>query len=169
MKKSVSLLIFGLFILFLSGNAQAQELEDYLLGEEQQLQIVVYILGAVDKPGEYRVSDNMDVVELISKASGTTDFSNLGKVSITRHRSTYLAASGENTGLQKSEDGKEIIYFNVSDYLKKVNGPPPPKVMAGDVVYVPTNKWKTWRTVAAVLRDLSIVASTYFLYLRTTQ
>ncbi len=157
MKKVVNLFIFSVFILFLSGSAQGQELEDYLLGEEQQLQIVVYILGAVAKPGEYRVSDHMDVVELISKASGTTDFSNMGKVSITRHKSTYLAGSGENSGMQKTEGDKEIIYFDVNNYLKKIDGPPPPKVMAGDVIFVPTNKWKTWRTVAAILWS-SIVA-----------
>ena len=93
MKKITKL--FGVcFLLFLfSGNAFGQELEDYLLGEEQQLQIVVYILGAIDKPGEYRVSDNTDVVELIAKASGTTDFSNRSKVSITRHNSSLLATN----------------------------------------------------------------------------
>ena len=169
MKRLLKLIVSSIVLLMFSSNVFGQDLEDYLLGEEQQLQIVVYIMGAVSNPGQYTVSDNMDVVELISKANGTTDFSNLGKVSITRHKTSPLASNDGNSSLNPTEIEKEIITFDVTDYLRTERGPAPPKLQAGDVVYVPTNKWKTWRTVAAVLRDLSIVASTYFLYLRATK
>jgi protein involved in polysaccharide export with SLBB domain len=168
MKKLINVFILVAAFFVCRGNVFGQQLDDYLLGEEQHLQIVVYIIGEVSKPGEYRVSDNTDLVELISIASGTTEFSNIGSVSITRQKSAYLAASEANSSAGSADVDKEIIHFNVGRYLKSKTGPQPPRLQAGDVVYVPTNKWKTWRTVAAVLRDLSIVASTYFLYLRAT-
>lgn len=146
----------------MNGNIFAQD--HYLLGEEEQLQIVVYVLGEVSKPGEYRVADNTNLVELLSKAGGETQFTNLGSVVITRVISPAGDKFAESEPPQNID--KEIIYFNVSKYLKTKNGPPPPTLKPGDVVYVSKNKWYTWRTVAAVLRDLAIVASTYFLYLR---
>lgn len=166
MKQSILRLVIGFvyYGLLATGGIFAQD--QYLLGEEQQLEIVVYVMGEVSKPGEYRVSDNTNLVELLSKAGGETDFSNLGSVLITRPKTPSALRTTGNEPPQNVE--KEIINFNVSDYLKKKNGPPPSMLQPGDVVYVSRNKWHKWRTVAAVMRDLAIVASTYFLYLRAT-
>lgn len=147
----------------MNGSIFAQD--RYLLGEEEQLQIVVFVLGEVSKPGEYQVADNTNVVELLSKAGGETDYTNLGSVVITRVISPAADKFSKKEPPQNVD--KEIIQFNVSKYLKDKSGPPPPILKPGDIVYVSKNKWYTWRTVAAVLRDLAIVASTYFLYLRT--
>jgi hypothetical protein len=111
------------------------------------------------------VGDNTDLVELLSKAGGETEFTNLGSVVITRVKTPKEDKFSEKEP-PKNVD-KEIIEFNVSKYLKDKSGPPPPTLKPGDIIYVSKNKWYTWRTVAAVLRDLAIVASTYFLYLRT--
>jgi protein involved in polysaccharide export with SLBB domain len=162
MKSPKVLFLFLVSILIMNGSIFAQD--RYLLGEEEQLQIVVFILGEVSKPGEYRVADNTNVVELLSKAGGETQFTNLGSVIITRVKSPSGDKFPESTPPQNVD--KEIIQFNVSKYLKNKSGPPPPILKPGDVVYVSKNKWYTWRTVAAVLRDLAVVASAYFLYLR---
>lgn len=154
--------LFFVFSLLLSISGFGQE--KYILGEEQQLQIMVYVLGEVDKPGEYLVSDNTNLVELLSKAGGQTEFTNLGSVRITRLKTPLAVRSMGTESLENVE--KEIINFDVSEYLKTKNGPPPPVLKPGDVVFVNKNKWHTWRTVAAVLRDLAIVASTYILYVR---
>lgn len=156
---------FVFYGLLASGAIFAQD--QYLLGEEQQLQIVVYVMGEVAKPGEYRVSDNTNLVELLSKAGGETDFSNLGAVLITRPKTPAALRTPGNEAPQIIE--KEIIKYNVGDYLKKKTGPPPPVLKPGDVIYVSRNKWHKWRTIAAVMRDVAIVASTYFLYLRATK
>lgn len=166
MKESILRLVLGFvgYGLLATGGMFAQD--QYLLGEEQQLQIVVYVMGEVSKPGEYRVSDNTNLVELLSKAGGETEFSNLGAVLITRPKTPMDSRIAENEPRQNIE--KEIIRFNVGNYLKKKNGPPPPMLKPGDVIYVSRNKWHKWRTMAAIVRDLAIVASTYFLYLRAT-
>ena len=155
--------ILILFCLLLNVSVLSQE--RYLLGEEQQLQIVVYVLGEVGKPGEYIVSDKTDVLELLSRAGGETEFSNLHSVIITRNKTPFKSNMENATPPKEIE--KEIIKFDVSKYLKTKNSPPAPLLKPGDVVYVTRNKWHTWKTVAAVLRDVAIVASTYFLYVRT--
>lgn len=166
MKESILRLVIGFVFygLLTSGGIFAQD--QYLLGEEQQLQIVVHVMGEVARPGEYRVSDSTNLVELLSKAGGETDFSNLGSVLITRVKTPSALRGTGNEPIQMIE--KEILKYNVSEYLKKKTGPPPPVLKPGDVIYVSRNKWHKWRTIAAVMRDLAIVASTYFLYLRAT-
>ena len=49
--------------------AQSQG-KGYLIPQEQGLEMLVHILGEVQKPGEYRVPDHTDVLELIAKAGG---------------------------------------------------------------------------------------------------
>ncbi|MDX1373302.1 MAG: SLBB domain-containing protein [Nitrososphaeraceae archaeon] len=164
MERRMVLLMLLFFVFSLLLNISVFSQEKYILGEEQQLQIMVYVLGEVDKPGEYLVPDKTNLVELLSKAGGQTEFTNLGSVRITRLKTPLAIKSMENDTIEHVE--KEIIRFNVSEYLKTKNGPPPPVLKPGDVIYVNKNKWYTWRTVAAVLRDLAIVASTYILYVR---
>ncbi len=163
MKKMV--LLSEMMLLFVlanfSGQLVAQETGDYLLGEEEKLQMVVYILGEVQKPGEYRVSDNTNVIELISKAGGTTEFSNLGKVRIRRELVMY----DENSPRKKIK--KEFLKFDAKGYLEKQGTPDPPILKPGDIVYVGKNSWSSWRKVATVVRDVSVVASAVFLYFRT--
>jgi len=161
MKKFVLLsgltLFFGLF----TGQLLAQDTGEYLLGEEEKLQIVVYILGEVHDPGEYRVSDNTNVVELISKAGGTTDFANLGKVRIRREFVKYDPNS------PRKVVQKEFLKFDAKKYLENQGSPDPPVLKPGDIVYVGRNNWSKWRKVAAVVRDVSVVATAVFLYFRT--
>src|SRR5574337_1129678 len=63
--------------------AGAQERDRYILGEQKQLEILVHILGQVQKPGEYRVPDGTNVLELLSKAGGPTEYSDLSEVVLT--------------------------------------------------------------------------------------
>ena len=44
-----------------------------------------------------------------------------------------------------------------------------PVLQPGDVVFVPKNSWHKWKDVSAVIRDVSVVASAYFLYVRATR
>ena len=143
---------------FVTSAAEAQR-GDYILGDERRLEIVVHVLGEVTRPGELRVSDNTNVLEALSKAGGGTEFANLSAVTITRL----------SQGTQAGHGREQIIHVNIKDYLNKGGSEPLPVLAPGDVVSVPRNNFSRWKTTASIIRDLSIVASTYFLYLRTVR
>jgi len=74
----------GLFVtILLVGQLHAQEKEKYLFGTEQQLEMIVHVFGEVRKPGEYRVPNDTNILELISKAGGPTQYSKLRKTRLT--------------------------------------------------------------------------------------
>jgi polysaccharide export outer membrane protein len=140
-------------VALLPGVAFGQGQDDYLVGLDKRLEIRVHILGEVASPGEYRVPDNTTVLELVSKAGGPTEFANAGDVSIKRER-----ADGT---------GSHIVNVDIKAYLTEEDAAPPPVLRPGDVVTVPRNNMHRWRTAFTMIRDLSVVASAYFLYLRT--
>ncbi len=159
-------LSFFIFLFIFGSFLYGQENEKYILGtpDESLLQIKVHVLGELRKPGEYIVSDKTDIVEIISKAGGVTEFSNLGKVLITR----YTMPEGYQND-PTSKPRKEIIEYNVNEFLKDANSPRPPVLKPGDIIFVPRNGWSKWRSVATVVRDISVVISAYLLYRRTLQ
>lgn len=146
-------------------------------------QIVVHIWGEVKNPGEYKVPDGTDVLGIISKAGGPTDFSRLSKVKLTRTLQDQLAlnneknhakngaghstASMDNVSLQYRQ---RIVEIDISKYLKQNQKTPPlPVLKTGDIVFIPKNKWFTWKTVASVIRDVAIVANAYYWFQRSNQ
>ena len=62
-----------------------------------------------------------------------------------------------------------LIQVNIENFLRKGGQEPLPVLEPGDVISVPRNNLSRWKTTASIIRDLSIVATTYFLYLRTTR
>ncbi len=153
----------------LPGGARAQQRDDYLLGEERRLEMVVHVLGEVARPGEYRVSDDTNVLELLSKAGGGTPLSQMSEVTITRMTSEpeNLASAGESA-ISGEVKTQRVFQVNVDDILKGKSAEIP-NLRPGDIVMVPRNSMSTWRTTAAVLRDISIVFTTYLLAVRTYQ
>ena len=101
-----------------------------------------------------------------SEAGGPTPFSNLSAVTITHVESERFANGQNGANLLQ---GKRIIRYNVNKYLKAESALAPPILRPGDVVLVPSNKWRNWRQAATIFRDIAVVASAYFLYLRATQ
>jgi len=148
----------------LAGAAPAQDRQGYTLGEGQRLMIVVHVLGEVKSPGPYSVEDNTTVMELVSRAGGPTEFASLGSVRLTRveHRPIEVAA----TAADVADDSTHVIRVDLDAYLNGKNRAPLPILGPGDIVTVPRNGWFHWRRIAGIARDLSVVASAYFLYLR---
>lgn len=175
MNKLIVFFVYFIFSITFVGRVSGQEKEKYILGGEQKLKMVVHIWGAVKSPGEYQVSDDTNVLELISKAGGPTEFSKLSSVRLTRiepqlyfkNNGSYNEKNGSNNS--KFRVGKRIIKINIDNYLKKENASSPPVLQPGDVIYIPRNNWFRWRNVVAVARDLSVIASVYFIYLRATR
>ena len=153
-------IVMPLFAFPFSAQAQtAGGRDSYLLGEEKRLQIVVHIIGEVQDPGEYIVSDDTDVLELVAKAGGATEFGNLGGVRLKRRSSIATA------GLSADPVGS-VLEVDLNRYLENENAPDPPVLQPGDVVTVPRNRWRGWRTAFTMIRDVSVVVSTYLLYRR---
>jgi hypothetical protein len=139
---------------------RAQEAEPYTRGDRKRLLIMVHVLGEVRNPGEYSVPDDTDLLGLIAKAGGSTEFGDLGQIRVT-HRPQTQQFGGTNGSPPST--GSELI--DLDAYLRG-NAAPPPVLQPGDVVMVSRNSWASWRTVAAVFRDLAVVASAVFLGMR---
>jgi hypothetical protein len=120
----------------------------YLSGREQRFGMKVHIWGEVQKPGLYEVPDDTDLIELISKSGGPTEYANLRNVSISRtnHR------------------GRELEKINVLEALKENNrGVSAPLLKPGDTVMVSRNKTYAWRTMIRTFSEISLIVSTYIL------
>jgi protein involved in polysaccharide export with SLBB domain len=164
--KRCFLILLVLAVVFgCSGNAVSQETRKYLAGEQNSVEMIVHIIGQVQKPGHYRVADSTNLIELLSEAGGPTEYSNLGNVTIAHVQlQSNLPADGQNVATHNMR--KRISKYDINKYLKEDYVLPPPTLEPGDLVLVPKNRWSTWRNTATILRDVSVVASAYFLYLR---
>lgn len=174
LEKWLPFLLVLFIVLGISGSALTQdtltqEKGKYLLGEDNRLEMVVHIIGEVKRPGTYRVPDNTNLIELLSEAGGPTEFSNLSSVTVTHVEAGWPANGQNGADGQNHQKGNRIINYNINKYLKEEDMVAPPMLRPSDVVFVPKNRWRTWRQVATIIRDLSVVASAYFLYLRATQ
>jgi protein involved in polysaccharide export with SLBB domain len=153
----------ALLCLVLSGqilySQDAARPADYVLGKEEKLEMDVHIWGEVKSPGEYRVSYNTNMVELISKAGGPTGFANLKSVRLAR-----VIAADSAGGFGKT---KRIVEYNLSRYLhNEKEQTQAPVLRPGDVVVVAQNRWYKWREIVRVAQEAAIIASVYVWYLR---
>ncbi|MFQ5823647.1 MAG: polysaccharide biosynthesis/export family protein [bacterium] len=165
--KRSKIFVILLLPVLLIGQVIGQEKEKYILGEDRKLEIVVHIIGEVRRPGEYIVLDNTNLIELLSKAGGPTEFSNLSSVTITRI--DHELFTNNHNGTTRLKKGNRNINYNINDYLKSKNAIPPPKLKPGDIVLIPRNSWHKWRYTFRIIRDLSVIASVYLLYLRASR
>jgi len=136
--------------------ARAQVGDRYILGQEKKLEMMVHIIGEVKAPGEYQVVDGTSVLELLSKAGGPTEYSKLSGIILTH----AVAPAGPNP---------RVVYVDLDQYLHSPQAVQIPGLQPGDVVTVPRNRKYRWKFVAGILRDLSVVASAYFLGVRAFQ
>ena len=62
-----------------------------------------------------------------------------------------------------------VVDVNLEDAWKKKKNVAPPRLVPGDVVVVSRNSWFGYKRMATIFRDVAVVASAYFLYLRVVQ
>ena len=178
------LLLCFLFIICSNGYSQKNQVkgEQYLIGEEEKLEMNVHIWGEVRSPGEYRVPDNTNVLELISKAGGTTEFSNLSEVILTREgfpdlqsanaesNSTLLANNADmlmlNLPKQAKKLQKRVIKINLKEYLEKEHYKPFPKLQPGDVIRIKRNQWFRWQSAIRIASQIAIVFQAMYYFSR---
>jgi len=130
-----------------TGGSSPPPSKDYYLGEENKLEISVNIWGEVGTPGSYRVSDDADLVELISMAGGPTEFAGLGHIKVTR----------------TAGNGKTLFEIDLEKYLQGDSGAPPLTLMPGDTIQVPRNARHAWKSAIQTLSDIAVVVTLYVL------
>jgi polysaccharide biosynthesis/export protein len=81
----------------------------------------VYVLGQVNKPGEFIVNPRVDVMQALSMAGGTTAYAALGDIMI----------------LRRTESGQQSLPFHYADVARGRNLQQNIMLQAGDVVVVP--------------------------------
>lgn len=138
----------------------------YLLPQEQGLEMLVHIMGEVQKPGEYRIPDHTDVLELLAKAGGPTEYANLSWVKIRRVMPVQLSATKNVTRLSPNVT---ILDVNLKNAWEERDDASVPRLVPGDVVVVSRNSWFGYKRFSTIMRDVAVVASAYFLYLRVIE
>ena len=81
----------------------------------------VYVIGQVNKPGEFIMNPSVDVMQALSMAGGTTPFASLGDIVI----------------LRRTPTGKQSLPFRYNDVVKGRKMDQNIDLQAGDVVVVP--------------------------------
>ena len=184
--RHLQLFLFPLVLISTLIRAQEEpKPSDYLLGSEEQLEMVVHVWGEVKNPGEYRVPYETNLVELISKAGGPTEYANLSKIRLTREmEGLHLNQEALRNLVTQSRAGvvteknlekslknhfsRRIQLYDVNRYLENNKGlQPPPVLQPGDVVTIPFNGWHRWREIVRVAHEVAVIASVYVWYLRS--
>jgi len=166
-RKNISLpkVLVSLFcLLILVNSVYSQEIDKYRLNQDDRLEITVHVIGEIKRPGKYTVTDNTNLMELIAEAGGPTEFTNLKALTITRINPKTRRHGRNSTNGVLTEN--EIIKYNAEDFLRKSRSVTPPILEPGDIVFVPRNSWHKWRQTFTVIRDVSVLAGLYLLYLR---
>ena len=183
--KACQLTIWLVLISVIVASSQDPQLrERYLLGEEQQLQILVHIWGEVNNPGDYLVPDGTTVLELISTAGGPTEYANLSQIQLTRETRDFIVsdnlllniveeANKNNISKEalaksiKEQYSQRIFTIDLKRYLDDSDKITPiPTLKPGDVVRIKRNIWHKWRTVVRLASEVAVIASVYVWYLR---
>lgn len=81
----------------------------------------VYVLGKVNRPGEYAVNRYVDVMQALSMAGGTTTFADLNEITI----------------LRREQNGQQAIAFNYDQVREGKHLEQNIILRSGDVVVVP--------------------------------
>lgn len=167
-------IILGGFFMSIFNHGYSQvtpiKVDQYLTGNEKKIEMIVHIWGEVKNPGEYRVSDNTNILELISKAGGPTEYSNIKNIMLTRETTSLSQLS---TGVQRSELdsnqsqfsstenttnlSKRVIEINLAQYLKSQQPEDLPVLQPGDVIYIKRNSWFRWQTAIRLISQFALI------------
>lgn len=121
----------------------------YYLNEANELLIRVNIWGRVQRPGQYYVPAETDLVALMSLAGGPSARSRLSDVKVVRE---------EDSGEQ------DVITVNVRKYIKTGDKRLIPDLKPEDTIVVHGSAWQLVSDVASVASQLAIVANVYYFF-----
>ncbi len=104
---------------------------------EEAPSATIRILGSIGKPGRYRFTDGMTILDLLAEAGGPTKEALQEKIVV----------------VNLSCCGNEARLFNLVDFAKKGDFSSLPVVRAGDTVYVPSVDQSEWKIFMDNVRD----------------
>ena len=130
---------------FSSGAPNAQAGAYYNVAKPGELTMQVNIWGFVHHPGRYEVSNNIDVVQLVSFAGGPAQDADMDDVRISRivRRDGILTAKEIRINLE---------HLDRLDEAKILLRP-------GDTIFIDHTSWVTWREVVGVVTTAAIVTA----------
>lgn len=95
----------------------------------------VYVLGYVFKPGAVRYIEGAEVADYIGSAGGFTRF-----------------AAADNVGIIRGDPANPVVIkVKINKYLAWDKGSENPKILPGDVIYVPQSWFADWADMAGIL------------------
>lgn len=164
-------------ITYLKPNCYAQEFDErknqYLMGDESQLQVIVHIWGEVNRPGQYLVPDGTNILQLISLAGGPTEFSNLRTVRVTRDffSTTNDSITDKNSNIEKRVilSNKQLFEIDLKKYLKTKKSKSLLILKPGDVVKIEKNMFAKWQSLMRVLSQMAIIVQAVYFYSRIAE
>jgi hypothetical protein len=122
----------------------------YFLGKENEFLMPVNILGPVNKPGQYMIPSETDLIALIAYAGGFTDYARIDDVRIVRRK-------GEQTQ-------PKIIKIDLTKFYTTGDQSLTPPLLPDDTVIIAGKKNVPVRTFAEIARTMAYIAQIIYIY-----
>lgn len=146
--------LLSLFIIFLVPHLEvnAQQLgrnlgAKYYLGSDDELLVPVNIWGFVQKPGQYMVPNNTDLISLISYAGGPKESARISKIRLVRHT---------------PDAGEKVIEINVKKYLQTGNQDLIPLLKPGDTIVIKGTTFSWIQNFFSFLASFAVFAQMFY-------
>jgi len=109
----------------------------YILGSRDELLIKVNILGYIERPGQYLVPQNTDMISLIAFAGGFERGANLKNIHMLRDKTQVeYFSSTDRTNNNGYRDSDISFKINFEDYLSSGGKKTLPTLYPGDTIIV---------------------------------
>ncbi len=148
----------SLILLLAAGSALAQEIPEqlrerlgasrYYIGKEDELLIPVNILGYVNKPGQYMVPNETDLVALVAFAGGFREDAKINNIKILRG----IATNGQ----------PQVFKVDLKKYFATGNRELNPRLMPDDTIIVAGSRTVTVKNTLDFIAKLSVLVQIYF-------
>lgn len=122
----------------------------YFLGKEHELLIPVNILGPVNKPGQYMLPSETDLISLVAYAGGFKDEAKTNDIRIVRKMG--------------NEEQPKIIRIDLTKYLTNGDQKLTPLLMPDDTVIIANKKLVPMKTIAEIARTAAYIAQAVYLF-----
>lgn len=120
----------------------------YFLGTGDELLIKVNIWGFVNKPGQYMVPSETDLISLISYAGGPQKGAKLSNIKVVR--------------LERQNQRKEkIIKVNVKKYLENGNESLIPQLKPDDTIIISGSNWYHINSFVEFVTKIAVLIQIY--------
>ncbi len=147
-----------LILLLATGNTLAQEIPEqlheragasrYYIGKEDELLTPVNILGYVNKPGQYLVPNETDLVALVAFAGGFKEDARINNIKILRS----IATNGQ----------QQAFKVDLKKYFATGNRKLIPRLMPDDTVIISGSRTVTIKNILDFTARLSVLVQIYF-------